>query len=111
MNTLDLYLREIVRQELNLFYEQLKELLESNQQIQNVDSVLNFNQACEFLDCSKSYLYKQTSANKIPHSKRGKRIFFSKEKLQKWLTENTVKTRDEIAEDAQSILLNLKSNK
>jgi excisionase family DNA binding protein len=51
--------------------------------------VLNFKEACEFLGFAPSYLYKLTSAGKIPYSKpNGKTNFFSREKLEAWMLQN-----------------------
>ncbi len=50
------------------------------------NNVLTFKQGCEYLGYSKGYIYKLTSANKIPFSKpNGKSIFFSREKLEAWM--------------------------
>ncbi len=61
--------------------------------------IFSFDQACDFLGISKSHGYKLTSQNKIPHSKRGKRLYFDREVLEAWMLEKRVKTRDEIAQE------------
>jgi excisionase family DNA binding protein len=61
--------------------------------------ILNFKQACEFLGISQSHGYKLTSQNKIPHSKRGKRLFFERDVLEGWLLENRVKTCEQIMDE------------
>jgi len=54
---------------------------------------LNLNEACQFLDYSKSYLYKLTHLKKIPHYKpNGKKLYFKKNDLKNWITRNKVKT-------------------
>ena len=51
--------------------------------------VLTFAEAAKFTGLSQSYLYKLTSAGKIPHYKpSGKLLFFKKEELQNWLLSN-----------------------
>ena len=41
--------------------------------------VLNFNEACQYLELSQSHLYKLTSAGSIPHYKpNGKKLYFKK---------------------------------
>ena len=58
---------------------------------------LTFNEASEYLDVSKSHLYKLTSANRIPHYKpQGKRVYFTKSDLDTWLLRNRVSTLDDI---------------
>lgn len=53
--------------------------------------ILTINEAAEFVGLAKATLYKLTSAGQIPHSKRGKKLYFEREVLEAWLTENKVK--------------------
>ncbi len=67
----------------------------------HVDKPMGLDEACKFLDCSKSHLYKLTSTKKIPHYKpNGKTIFFSKHQLCAWIKRNPVKTVSEIDQAA-----------
>lgn len=51
--------------------------------------ILTFEEACEYMGVSRSFLYKLTSRRQIPHSKpNGKMIFFEKSELNKWLLQN-----------------------
>ena len=46
-------------------------------------NVLSFDEASKFLNLSKSYLYKLTSGNLIPHYKpQGKMLYFEKAELE-----------------------------
>lgn len=64
-------------------------------------NILTFSEACAYTGFAESYMYKLTSARKIPHSKpNGKKIFFDKELLDKWLLSNPVKTKEEINKEA-----------
>ncbi len=47
-----------------------------------------------------SSIYKKTSSNEIPHFKRGKRLYFSKLAIEKWLRENPIRTSQEIESEA-----------
>jgi len=48
--------------------------------------VLTLDEACQYTSISRSYMYKLTSSEKIPHFKaRGKLIYFEREKLNSWL--------------------------
>ena len=59
--------------------------------------VLNFRQAAAYLDFSFSYLYKLTSTGRIPHSKpSGKKLYFDRRELDRWLLQRPVKTMDEL---------------
>lgn len=60
-------------------------------------AVLTFDEAAVYTGLSKSFLYKLTSASRIPHFKpSGKNIFFDRLELENWLKSNPVKTKDEI---------------
>lgn len=51
--------------------------------------VLTFEEACEYMGVSRSFLYKLTSRRQIPHSKpNGKMIFFEKSEVNDWLLRN-----------------------
>lgn len=64
-------------------------------------SVLNFNEACNYLDVSASHLYKLTSARHIPHfCPQGKKLYFKREELDNWLQRNRQLTNDELQETA-----------
>ncbi|SHJ88204.1 transcriptional regulator, AlpA family [Arenibacter nanhaiticus] len=67
--------------------------------------VLNFDEVCDYTGISKSYMYKLTSQNKIPHSKpNGKVIFFDKEELDNWLLLNKQKAINQIEVVASNYL-------
>ena len=70
-------------------------------------NVLSFYEASTFLNLSKSYLYKLTSGNLIPHYKpQGKMLYFEKSELEAWLRQNPVKTKTQIEQEAQKYVLN-----
>lgn len=72
-------------------------------------NVLSFEEACKFLNLSKSYLYKLTSTGSIPHYKpQGKMIYFEKDMLEAWLRQNPIKTQGQIDHEAQQYILNRK---
>ena len=39
---------------------------------------------------------------RIPHYKRGKKLYFNKAEIDKWISENRIKTRREIQEEVMS---------
>ena len=60
-------------------------------------TVLNFNEACIYLDVSPSHLYKLTSTKHIPHfCPQGKKLYFRREELDTWLKRNRQSAADEI---------------
>jgi excisionase family DNA binding protein len=63
--------------------------------------VLNLNQLCDYLELSKSHIYKLTSNQEIPHYKRGgKKLYFNKYEIDNWLLQNKVKTMDDLQREA-----------
>lgn len=64
-------------------------------------TVLNFNEACAYLDLSQSHLYKLTSARHIPHfCPQGKKLYFRRDELDSWLLRNRQLTNEELQETA-----------
>jgi excisionase family DNA binding protein len=66
--------------------------------------VLTSDEAARYLGISKSYLYKMTMQQKIPHYKpMGKMCYFNRVELEQWLQSNRVATDEEISQKAQQI--------
>lgn len=85
-------------------------LEERIQQLENslykAKEILSFEEACAFLNFSKSYLYKLTSSCAIPHYKpSGKMVYFERKELENWLRQNPVKTREQIEMDANAYIM------
>ncbi len=71
--------------------------------------VMNLNQLCDYLELSKSHIYKLTSTQEIPHYKSGgKKLYFNKYEIDKWVLKNRVDTNDEIETMAANYLMNSK---
>lgn len=65
--------------------------------------VLTSDEAARYLGISKSYLYKLTMRQLIPHYKPlGKMCYFNRQELEAWLQNNRVATADEINQQAQA---------
>lgn len=68
--------------------------------------VLNFNDACNYLDISASHLYKLTSQKSIPHfCPQGKKLYFNRAELDEWLQRNRQTSTDEIETMAANYFL------
>ncbi|NDV68427.1 helix-turn-helix domain-containing protein [Dysgonomonas sp. 25] len=68
--------------------------------------ILSFEEASQFLNLSKSYLYQLTSKRIIPHYKpQGKMIYFERELLEDWLRQNPVRTKQEQQSEAANRIL------
>lgn len=53
-------------------------------------SVMTIDQVSEYTGISKDAIYRKTGAGLIPHSKRGKRLYFDRGKIDAWLLGNSV---------------------
>lgn len=84
--------------------ERIEKLLETQQAMQK--QVLNFNDACIYLELSQSHLYKLTSTGSIPHYKpNGKKLYFNRQELDNWLLRNRSNSTDEIEHEAANYLI------
>ena len=69
-------------------------------------NVLSFEEASRFLNLSKSYLYKLTSGNLIPHYKpQGEMLYFEKKELEAWSRQNPIRTQAQTEAEAQKYVL------
>ena len=83
---------------INKIFELLKEIkqLIMNQNLE----LLDLNQAAEYLKLKPSYIYSLIHLKKIPYYKPlGKRVYFDKSELNKWIKESKIKSVDEVEED------------
>lgn len=65
--------------------------------------VLTSDEAAKYMGVSKSYLYKLTMRQQIPHYKpMGKMCYFNRLELEQWLQSNRVSTSTEISQQAQA---------
>ena len=76
-------------------------------QTESCNELLTISEASNFLNLAKQTLYGFTSKNLIPFIKKGKKLYFRKSDLEKWLLEGKQLTRTEI-ENAGFGLLNNK---
>lgn len=65
--------------------------------------VLTSDEAARYMGISKSYLYKLTMKQQIPHFKpMGKMCYFNRLELEQWLQGNRIATSEEINQKAQA---------
>ena len=68
---------------------------------------LTLKEAAAFLDFSRSYLYRLTSQGRVPcYIPEGKRVYFDRADLVKWLKRNRIRPQEEIAEEAATYIVN-----
>ena len=68
--------------------------------------VLTSDEVAKYMGVSKSYLYKLTMRQQIPHFKpMGKMCYFNRLELEQWLQSNRVATTTEIEQQAQAFCM------
>ena len=94
-------LPEVVRQ----LFEKVEnlEILISEMQpkAENVNDFLDIHEASEFLKITVASLYTKVCRRQIPYNKPGKRLYFNKTDLIKWLGTSRKKTAEEITQESQ----------
>lgn len=77
--------------------------------IRGSKDVLTTSEAAQYLGIGKAYLYKLTSANRIPfYRPEGKMIFFKRTDLESFLLRNRVSSSEELQDKAISFVTNRK---
>jgi excisionase family DNA binding protein len=80
------------------------EILLKRQNILNKE-ILTLEEAAEYLVLSKSCIYKMTSNKEVPHYiPGGKKIYFKKTELDRWILESRVTPVNEISMEMKSYL-------
>ena len=74
--------------------EQVEQLLRKQNLLQK--GILIIEEAAEYLAISTSYLYKLTANKLIEHFKQGKKVYFKRESLDKWMLTYRVKTKQDV---------------
>ncbi len=69
----------------------LKALRNEQEPNSQPEQLLSIEQAAKFLNLSKQTVYGLVSNRQIPHSKKGKRLYFSKQELTEWVHEGRKK--------------------
>lgn len=76
----------------------------STTQQEFVETILSAEQAAQFIGVSLATLYGLTSARKIPHNKRGKRLYFDRQELINWIRAGKRKSQTEIENEAAEFI-------
>lgn len=93
-------LREIFREELEQYHKSNTQPIPQEAGL----VIFNLDQLCNYAGLSKQTVYKLTGRGLIPHSKRGKRLFFEKNQVDAWLLENKRATVADIKKEADEYL-------
>jgi len=86
---------QAVRNELEIFFQNHAPPNQPEQ-----DHIGGIELAIELTGLAKPTIYSLVSTRKIPHSKQGKKLYFSRRELLEWLAAGKRKTQTEIAVEA-----------
>lgn len=92
----DLEIRKLFREELENFFTENK-IGENKAETEEIGGI---DLAIELTGLAKPTIYSLCSERKIPHSKQGKRLYFSRQELTEWIRNGKRKTQSEIAIEA-----------
>lgn len=96
--------RQIFRDELESFFAEKQS---GSKQIET-DEISGIDLAIELTGLAKPTIYGLVSERKIPHSKQGKRLYFSRRELIEWIKDGKRKTQTEIKIEAENYVENEK---
>jgi excisionase family DNA binding protein len=89
---------EIILEKLNKIEEELA-IIKANQENTGKEMKIEFltiKELSEYLKLTVPTIYGYTSTNRIPHIKRGKRLYFKKSDIDIWIEKGQRKTVDEM---------------
>ena len=87
----------------------IEQLLVQQQTMTFNKDTLDLDEAAAYTKYSKGYLYHLTSERRIPHCKRGRKIYFDKERLDSWLKLHPIKSDAELASEAETYCVTRKN--
>jgi excisionase family DNA binding protein len=96
---------EIINQKLVSIERQL-ELINRTLDLQSekresLNQWMKIDELSEYISLAKQTIYGMTSNKTIPYYKKGKKLFFKKEEIDKWMNESRKKTQTEFIQDAE----------
>ncbi|WP_417176321.1 helix-turn-helix domain-containing protein [Alistipes putredinis] len=115
-NSLENFQQEVLRVEKYLKkFASLDELLSHLERVEKIafaaKDFLNIDEAAEYLQVSKSYVYKLTALREFTvYKPNGKNIFILRDDLNAWIKRNPYLSNKEIEEQANLIAYQLKQN-
>ncbi|MEJ2884174.1 helix-turn-helix domain-containing protein [Pedobacter sp. GR22-6] len=86
-------------------------LIELQPKAPQENELLTIQEAAEFLKVTVAALYTKVSRQEIPVSKSGKRLYFNKTDLKKWIIASKRKKIEEIRKDAEERMKILNKHK
>lgn len=94
-----------VRLVLNENRHLISELSKSAAPVNKTGEFLSIDEVATLINLAKATIYALCSSAKIPHIKKGKRLYFLRADIITWLNEGKRKTNDQIQAEADAYLL------
>jgi excisionase family DNA binding protein len=79
-----------------LLYDLSKSYHNKHKDAEIYPELLNITEAAKYLDLAKQTVYGLTASRKIPHYKRGKRIYFKRDELIQWVLKHKAIAIEEV---------------
>ncbi len=98
--------RQLLREELESFFAEKQ----SGAKQFETDEISGIDLAIELTGLAKPTIYGLVSERKIPHSKQGKRLYFSRQELLEWIKDGKRKTQAEIKIEAANFDTKIKGD-
>lgn len=98
-------IKKLLEDRFNQHQHHIQQLLKQNQLHQK--ELMTLDEVADYLDSSRSQIYKLSSSKKIPHyCPNGKRLFFRRAEIEQWAFSNKQTSKDEINQQAAEYLAN-----
>ena len=112
MSTIENQIQNIVREENERMLSQIRTLLHEREIPQDAASkLMTIDEVAQYINSTKSHVYKLTSKKEVPHIKKNKRLYFEKSKIDTWIREASVPTSADIRKEAESFLVRVGKSK
>lgn len=95
-------IRYLIKEEMSVLLVYIKDLF--SKKTGCTDKVMNLEEFCVYVGCSRSHAYKLTSKSLVPFSRKNGRVWFQQSKVDMWLMDNPSKSRTEIEANVDSYL-------
>ncbi|MBC7523673.1 MAG: helix-turn-helix domain-containing protein [Flavobacterium sp.] len=72
--------------------------------IPDSNQIMNISEVATYIKVAKTTIYGMTHRNTIPHYKNGKKLYFKKSEIDKWIFSKRIKTNLDIENEAMEYI-------
>jgi excisionase family DNA binding protein len=84
--------------------------LQESEKATPMEDIMNTRETAQFLDIKLNTLYIKLHKGELPHMKRGKKVYFSRQQLLEWMSQGRKYTREDSVKMADARLCELRMN-